>query len=377
MTTVETSDAGGCLCDVVPSPALDSLMRREIVDAGVAPAGVVAWARRSSAGRWTIAIGAAGCATDAIFDLASVTKPLTAIAALRATRRGRLSLDATIGATLPALANTPAAGATLGSILSHRAGFPAWGAIHRADPWATSAPASLPFDGPPPSIETLLLRAASRCDGPSESALYSDLGYVLAGAMIERALGGAGTLAAEWASICAATSAARRRDRAGDFDARVQPTEHVEWRGGDVRGVVHDENAFAIERAGATPGHAGAFASAAELAQLGARFVDALEGLQESWLPAELARAMCARRRGGTHTLGWDTPTAGASSSGTRFGARAVGHLGFTGTSLWLDPDAHAVAALLTNRTFPSRENVRIRAARPRVHDALWTIDLP
>ena len=91
-------------------------------------------------------------------------------------------------------------------------------------------------------------------------------------------------------------------------------------------------------------------------------------------LPAALAREMIAPFAVGSHRLGWDGVTAGASSAGRRFGPRSFGHLGFTGTSVWADPDACVVVALLTNRTFPSRENMAIRAARPRVHDALWAL---
>ncbi|MFI5300939.1 MAG: serine hydrolase domain-containing protein [Polyangiales bacterium] len=367
---------GGCSYEVVAHEGLAALVHREVVEAGVAPSATVAWARRSSGGTWRIALGAAGCRVDAIFDLASVTKPLTAIAALRASTRGRIALGSTIGEVLPALASSAAAGATLEDLLSHRAGMPAWGAIHREDPWASGAPASLSFEGAPPPLDVLLRRAAGRCDGPNEAAIYSDLGYVLAGAMVERSLGSGGALAREWTAISAATTATLRRASDADFDARTLPTEVVAWRGGDVRGAVHDENAFAIELAGATPGHAGAFGTAEELARFGAHFVEALEGRDERWLPRALAERMIARRPGGTHTLGWDTPSIGASSSGARFGARAIGHLGFTGTSVWIDPEAHAVAVLLSNRTYPTRDNVKVREARPRIHDALWSIPL-
>ncbi|MEO7093677.1 MAG: serine hydrolase, partial [Polyangiales bacterium] len=140
----------------------------------------------------------------------------------------------------------------------------------------------------------------------------------------------------------------------------------------------HDENAFMLERAGGHPGHAGAFGTAEEVARVAMRFVDLLRSPSDhatSWIPPALAEEMIAPRPAGSHLLGWDGVTRGASSSGTRFGPRSFGHLGYTGTSVWADPDAGAVAVLLTNRTYPSRDNVGIRAARPRVHDALWEID--
>ena len=367
---------------------LDALVAREIVDAGVAPCGVVAWARRVERG-WRVAIGAAGTADDAIFDLASLTKPLTAIAAMRLVAAGALRRETTISALLPALGGRPAAHARLEDLLAHRAGLPPWGAIYRRDPFAEARPdahaaleiasRSLPPNEPLAPLETLLQRAGSRLEpsaiGLAAAPTYSDLGYVLAGAMVARV---AGSLVGEgWESISAATSAARWRARDVAFAERVQPTELVEWRGGEVRGEVHDENALAIERAGGEPGHAGAFGTALDVVLAAARFVDALRGSspRDALLPPDLAEEMIAPRAIGSHRLGWDGVTAGASSSGTRFGARAFGHLGFTGTSVWADPDAQAIAVLLTNRTHPSRQNQRIRAARPRVHDALWAIE--
>ncbi|GAC1560147.1 MAG: hypothetical protein NVS3B10_18610 [Polyangiales bacterium] len=138
---------------------------------------------------------------------------------------------------------------------------------------------------------------------------------------------------------------------------------------------MHDENAFMLERAGGDPGHAGAFGTVDDVLGVALRFVDLLGAAPldpAPLLPATLAHEMVAAYALGSHRLGWDGLTVGASSAGRRFGARTFGHLGFTGTSVWADPDAGVVAVLLTNRTYPSRENQAIRGARPRVHDALW-----
>ncbi len=358
---------------------LATIARVEVVQAGVAPTAVLGWARRSAAG-WELALGAAGDgAADAIFDLASLTKPLTALVAARGVAGGLLRFQSSVGALLPALARSPASAASLEDLLAHRAGLPSHGALYRNDPFARAPGpiASIPLrEDEPHDLATMLARAASRVDerpiGRDAEELYSDVGYVLAGAMIAAGLGT--ELAAEWEATCGATSAARYRRREPSFGARVIPTEVVPWRGGTIRGEVHDENAFVLERASGHPGHAGAFGTVAEVAQLGMRFIDALDGLDEALLPRELAERMIAPRDGGTHRIGWDTVTKGASSSGRHFGPRAFGHLGFTGTSLWADPDAHVVAVMLTNRVHPTRENDRIRQARPRVHDLLWSL---
>jgi CubicO group peptidase (beta-lactamase class C family) len=135
-------------------------------------------------------------------------------------------------------------------------------------------------------------------------------------------------------------------------------------------GEVNDDNAWAM---GGVAGHAGLFSTARDVAALGSAWLDALRrrpGLLDPGVAAEFARR--DRAPGGTRALGWDTPSPEGSSLGTRLGrgpGGAIGHLGFTGTSLWIDPDAEVVAALLTNRCHPSRENERIRAFRPRFHD--------
>jgi CubicO group peptidase (beta-lactamase class C family) len=365
-----------------PHARLDELLRREIVEPRVAPAAVVGVVFHSG-NHWEFAIGAAGTVPEAIFDLASVTKPLTALAAMRLVDAGRLSLDATVASVLPELVGArgaKAANARLGDLLSHRAGLRAWGAIYREDPWAVGTEVSAPpaLDDASPSLDAMLARAASGVDdrpvGRDALPLYSDLGYVLAGAMIARASGA--PLDRAWSDLGGPTSARCLRERLRaesiDFDARVLATERVDWRGGDVRGVVHDENAFFLERAGGDPGHAGAFGTATDVATIGIRFLDALDG-RDDLLSASNARAMIEPFAIGSNRIGWDGISR-PSQSGTRFGPRAFGHLGFTGTSVWIDPDARVVQVLLTNRTYPWRTHVAIRAARPRVHDALWEI---
>lgn len=368
-----------------PRPSVDAavaeLAERLVVAAGVAPAAVIAWWREGQAVR----LGAAGAGVDVEtpFDLASVTKPATALAAARLVASGRASFDATVGDVLGI--DAPASVARLGELLAHRAGLPAWGALYRADLGGVREGAipSLPplaaggVDALP-SAETMLLRAAARLEarptGLDAEPLYSDLGYVLAGAMIAKL--GAAPLASQWRAATGLRDAATLRRDEPDFDARVPPTEVVDWRG-EVRGVVHDENAHFLERAGGDPGHAGAFASVLAVLSMARAFLEALDGeprAPSALLPRALAAFLVEPRARGSHRVGWDSVTPGASSTGRHFGPRTFGHLGFTGTSVWCDPDARAIAVILTNRTYPSRANAKIRDARPRVHDALWAL---
>jgi CubicO group peptidase (beta-lactamase class C family) len=138
-------------------------------------------------------------------------------------------------------------------------------------------------------------------------------------------------------------------------------------------GSVNDDNAWAL---GGVAGHAGLFSTASEVARFGQAWLDAIRERPGLLDPATAVRfttrdAMVARS---TRALGWETPSPEGSQFGTRLGRGergAFGHLGFTGTSLWIDVDREVVCVLLTNRCHPTRENDRIRAFRPRFHDAV------
>jgi CubicO group peptidase (beta-lactamase class C family) len=154
--------------------------------------------------------------------------------------------------------------------------------------------------------------------------------------------------------------------RPGRPPGGIAPTEIVADRG-LVCGVVHDDNAWAM---GGISAHAGLFSTAGDMGRLGAVFLEASRGRHE-FLPQELAARAMAPTGGGVHTLVWDTKSPAGSSAGTRFGSASLGHLGFTGCSIWLDPEAMVVAVLLTNRIHPTRGNEAIHAFRPRFHDAV------
>jgi CubicO group peptidase (beta-lactamase class C family) len=138
-----------------------------------------------------------------------------------------------------------------------------------------------------------------------------------------------------------------------------------------IQGEVHDENASVM---GGVAGHAGLFSNAPDVLRF-ARCILA-NGTTAAGAPLFSAQTIALfatpaqQPRGTSRALGWDTPSA-PSSSGALFSARSIGHLGFTGTSLWIDLDAGIAVTLLTNRTWPDRSNQAIRELRPRFHDAL------
>jgi CubicO group peptidase (beta-lactamase class C family) len=209
---------------------------------------------------------------------------------------------------------------------------------------------------------------------PGSRAIYSDLGFMLAGFVIADA--GGSPLDAQFHALTPAFVAADdvlmfRPD--SRLRPRIPPTEVDTWRGRLLQGEVHDENAWAL---GGVAGHAGLFGT---VTAVGAFARSVLRSLDPSGATGRLADASTLREftrptdvPGSSRALAWDTMRT-TSSCGTRMSERAFGHTGFTGTSLWIDPGAGIYVTLLTNRVFPSRSNDAIRGVRPAVHDAVMS----
>jgi len=300
-----------------------------------------------------------------------VTKPFTALASARLHAQGALDLAAPLATIDPRFAGTAVGARSLDLLLRHRAGLEA----HL--PLFAPLEERRPFDAEA-AVQTAAGAMRDGCSGPAPSkgfpALYSDLGYLVAGVAMSRLLAlDLDVLVEREAAVpigSGATSARRMRDTFVDFDVEVAPTEVVAYRGGTVRGLVHDDNAFAFA-GDASCGHAGFFGTADDVLALGEALLDTLAGRRDDWLPRTLLQTLLAPWPDGSHVFGFDTRTGEAPSSGRRFGPRTFGHLGFTGTSVWIDPDRDVCGVLLTNRVHPSRDHVAIRAARPVVYDAI------
>lgn len=378
------------------SSQLDALLGREVIDARVARAatvGVAVWRD----GRWLEAYGAAGSVgaapteVDTPFDLASVTKPIVAVTCARLVERGVLDWNQPVAELLPEVEHTFGGRRTVAEHLSHRAGLRAHVelfaplrkkcAIDEGRALRTAARSVRPEAARP-----------SRDDEGAEQALYSDLGYLLVGAGLERVtrtpldaliarelgpaqppVAGAIEGTAE-KSVLALGSSRQWRKQCPHFVEVVAPTELVTWRGGLLRGVVHDDNAWALGGFGCC-GHAGLFGSATAVLTLGKRLLESLEARGDSCLlRRETLEELIRPRPGGSLRMGFDGKTGASSLAGQLAGSLTFGHLGYTGTSLWCDPEAHLVTVLLTNRVHPSAANARIRRARPRIQDQLFQL---
>lgn len=295
-------------------------------------------------------------APDQRFDLASVTK-VVAGATLAAAHlaRGALRLDDPAARWLPGADPR----VTIAHLLGHGSGLPAWAPLYAAVPrpaWGT------------PEARAAILGAAWSTPlvaAPGAAHVYSDLGFLWLLGVLE-ALGG--PLDAQLAALLGpAGLGALSYDGAG-----AAATEDCPLRGRVVEGEVHDANCAAM---GGVSTHAGTFGDAPTLARFGDAVIDAASG--RGPLPSPAPLWSCAGP--GTHRGGWDGVTPGASSTGGAWPADTVGHLGYTGTSLWLSPSRRVVVALLTNRVHPLDDKGPIRAARPRIHGAVaaalgWTV---
>ena len=364
----------------MPHSFLAELARHFVIAPAVAPAAVVAVAFRGTR-CFEFAEGSAfafGPGDErAFFDLASISKSFMACTIARLVRRGRLTFESPLQELITEAAGCATGRQSVASLLSHRAGLQA----HRA----LFAPllAELPFERPA-AIAELLQARRPECTGTTPPGgfppVYSDLGFALLGVAIERLEGSPldEIIARE---VCAPLgvevgSARLLRAASSDFVARCMPTETVPFRGGELHGVVHDENAWALSGYAAS-GHAGLFGTARAVAGFGAALLDAWHGRSQTWLDRADLAPLLAERPGGTLRAGFDSKSADQSSAGRLAGPHSFGHLGFTGTSLWCDPDADRVMVLLTNRVCPTRNNPRIRAARPAVNDALFSFGQP
>ena len=288
---------------------------------------------------------------DTRFDIASVTKAVcTALLAHLAVVDGRVSFEDEIPRDISGCR------ATFADLLRHASGLPAYerlweqGFVERERAWAH-------------------LRDVSVVRTQRGHGRYSDVGYLLLGRWIERLLGAPlDRLFAEMIARPLALTRTGFRPVGGQPAAGFAATEQCAWRGRTVQGEVHDENASLL---GGVTGHAGLFSTAFELSRIGLAAMTqspqllTLENTVRMWNRAWIPK-------GGSHTLGWDTPSGDQPSAGSRMARDATfGHLGFTGSSLWLDCERGVVVALLTNRIHPTRDNAGIRAFRPAVHDAV------
>ncbi|TAL09509.1 MAG: class A beta-lactamase-related serine hydrolase [Nitrospirae bacterium] len=319
---------------------------------------------------------------DTIYDLASLTKPLaTAAAAAFLVADGKLGLDDPLERYVPELTQDDLRWATIRHLLNHTSGLPAWRPLYerivpdgrklREQPLSSRRAAIYDAIHREPLVEPV----GGRC-------VYSDLGFILLGEILER------IVKQEWAAFIHVVVWGRLGAQGLFYMSEGGPTsgmlvgarqfaatEQDDWRGRMIRGEVHDENTAVM---GGISAHAGLFGTADAAARAVKPWLAAVRG-DASPIPMSWAKEF-VRRQGidphGSWALGWDTPSKGPdgqpSSSGAHFSPGSFGHLGYAGTSVWIDPERDLIVVLLTNRVHPTRKNDQIRAFRPAIHDVIF-----
>lgn len=305
---------------------------------------------------------------DTIFDLASLTKPLaTTLALMKLVDSGKLDLDQPLTTLLPERLSDDKGAITSRLLLCHSAGFADW------------KPFYLDLVNYEPGKRKKILRDRILQDPlvylPGEKVLYSDLGFMILEWIIEKASGMTLPRYLErhyYGPLSLQNTFFNEGNRQSQNPTHAfAATEECPWRNKVIQGEVHDENAHAL---GGYSGHAGLFGMAEEVYRVVNLLKDHYLGKRQDYLNPKTVRTFFTRQDkvdGSTWALGWDTPSPEDSSSGRYFSGNSVGHLGFTGTSIWMDLEKDVVVILLTNRIHPRRDNTKIRAFRPQIHDLI------
>lgn len=309
---------------------------------------------RQTFGRLVYDSGSPATTPDTIFDLASLTKVVaTSTLAMKSIDARRINLMDPISQWIPEWRGKDREHVTLRALLNHSSGLTAWLPFYR------DYSGRRDFQH---AICTLPLEYT-----PDSQSIYSDLGFMLLGFVLEDA--GSGSFDEQSTSLLSAiTSSTLLFNPPSSLRPRCAPTEIDPWRGRLLVGEVHDENCWAL---GGAAGHSGLFGTAQAVGDFARAMMSTLRGTGASIARQETAREFVTRAPvPGSRALGWDTmlPT---SSCGTKMSASAFGHTGFTGTSLWIDLESDVYVVFLTNRVHPTRDNVAIQKVRPAVHDAV------
>jgi serine-type D-Ala-D-Ala carboxypeptidase len=317
---------------------------------------------------------------ETVYDLSSLTKALaTTVAMMFLASDSKFRLDDRVTRFFPNFGVHAKTGVTFRHLLAHCSGLPAWRPLYqriaevekggKINFMASYGAKEFAYE----EIHREKPEAAT-----ATKAIYSDLGFILLGETIEKVTSLAlnrfcrdkifrplGLKSTDYIDISLVRS--RRLEPVPDMFA---PTEVCPLRKRLLVGEVDDENAFAM---GGVAGHAGLFAPVREVDRIASELIASYAG-RSDFVPRKIVREFWTRDTAvtdSTWALGWDTPSPEHSSSGNRFSPAAVGHLGFTGTSIWIEPEKEIAISLLTNRGHPKRDNQKIREFRPKIHDLI------
>ena len=301
---------------------------------------------------------------NTVFDLASLTKVLaTTAAAMLLYESRQLALDTPIAELVPGFAEADPKDdrrqhITVGMLLDHSSGLPGYGRL---------------FESAKDRMQMIAACVEQPLTAPPGTRVeYSDIGFILLGSILEAIAGERLDRFCHREIFAPLGMTSTRFCPPDEVRPAIPPTENDRsFRHRVIQGEVHDENAGVM---GGVSGHAGLFSNATDPLRLAACLLSGgvMANGEKLFAPGtiELFVRRTLRPADSTRALGWDTPSM-PSSAGGRFSSHSIGHLGFTGTSLWIDLDAGIAVSLLTNRTWPDRANQAIRELRPRFHDSV------
>lgn len=324
------------------------------------------------------------CHHNSLFDIASLTKVVcTTTLAMVAVEEGKLSLTDKLVDRIALPQHPSHSDICIYHLLQHTSGLPA----HR----------KYYLELPPHEIGKIaardwILNACSQevSEHPAgQQAVYSDIGFILLGRVLEelwqedldvvfdREIAKPwGLTATHFVRVCHSRRASPQGTMSiGNPGDNYIPTEDCPWRKHIVRGVSRDENCYAM---GGVAGHAGLFSNATDLHQFAKSLVAATDGSHELLNPSIVQNFIepvtPAPKSPSDWVLGWHRPSVPYSSSGQYFSKHSIGHSGFTGCTLWIDLQKKLWVILLTNRTYPTVTNTKIREFRPMIHDLVWSL---
>jgi serine-type D-Ala-D-Ala carboxypeptidase len=320
---------------------------------------------------------------ETVFDLSSLTKALaTSVAIMMLIREGKVRLDDRVTRFFHNFGVHGKTYITFRHLLGHYSGLAAWRPYYEqiAQVERNGRVNFMASRGAKEYVYEQIHREKLEAP-PATRAIYSDLNFMLLGEAVEQITG------VGLHRFCRDRIFRPLALRATDFvdislvrSRRLEPvpemfaaTEVCPSRKRLLVGEVHDENAYAM---GGVAGHAGLFGPVKEVDRIAAELIACYHG-RSDLVPRPMIAEFWKRNgvvNGSTWALGWDTPTAGHSSAGSRFSPAAVGHLGFTGTSIWIEPEREIAVTILTNRVHPRRDNEAIREFRPLIHDRIMEV---
>lgn len=347
---------------------IDKMMKDAVAD-GVFPGGVLLVSKQGK----IIFFEAYGHAnlfsetkmtTDTIFDLASLTKPLAStLAVMKLVEYGKSDIEQTLGSVLPLFRNTEKEQIKIRHLLAHNSGFPDYRPYYKEL-------CLIDADMRETALRNMLVKEPLAYP-TGKKTLYSDLGFMVLRWIVE-------TLSEKSLDVFTEQEVFKPLGLKNFFFRKIPPgicpgkfaaTEICPWRKMLLEGIVHDENAYVT---GGIEGHAGLFGTAEDIYRLVSELLAIFHGYFSSCIvQRNILKVFWERQEGADRALGFDMPSLKDSAAGRYFSKNSVGHLGFTGTSFWADTDSSVIVILLTNRVHPSRDNVKIRAFRPKIHDAV------